>query len=109
VLGLLGRTGSGKTTVARLLFRLHDPTAGAIRIGGVELREAALEGLRRRIGVVTQDIQLFHASVRDNVTFFDTSQSDARVEAVLGDARCRDRLARRSAASATTSTRWSGT
>jgi ATP-binding cassette subfamily B protein len=83
VLGLLGRTGSGKTTIGRLLFRLYDPTAGAIRVGGVDLRQTSVDGLRRRVGVVTQDIQLFHASVRDNVTFFDPTQPDRRVESVL--------------------------
>jgi ABC-type multidrug transport system fused ATPase/permease subunit len=85
VLGLLGRTGSGKTTLARLLFRLHDPDAGAVRIGGADARATSVEGLRRRVGVVTQDIQLFHASVRDNVTFFDPSEPDGRVEAVLAE------------------------
>jgi ATP-binding cassette subfamily B protein len=83
VLGLLGRTGSGKTTVARLLFRLYDPAAGAVRVGGVDLRQTSADGLRRRVGVVTQDVQLFHASVRDNVTFFDPTQPDRRVMAVL--------------------------
>jgi ABC-type multidrug transport system fused ATPase/permease subunit len=83
VLGLLGRSGSGKTTLARLLFRLYDPTAGRIRIGGVDLRRLRLDALRARVGVVTQDIQLFHASVRDNVTLFDPSVPDERVVAVL--------------------------
>jgi ATP-binding cassette subfamily B protein len=83
VLGLLGRTGSGKTTLARLLFRLFDPQGGAVRLGGVDLRQPTLEALRARVGVVTQDIQLFHASVRDNVTFFDAEVPDARIEAVL--------------------------
>jgi len=83
VLGLLGRTGSGKTTIARLLFRLYDPTAGAVRVGGVDLRWPCLDALRARIGVVTQDIQLFHASVRENVTFFDPAVPDAQVAAVL--------------------------
>ncbi len=85
VLGLLGRTGSGKTTLARLLFRLYDPQRGAVRLGGVDLREAPLEALRARIGVVTQDVQLFHASVRDVVTFFDRSVPDERVVAVLDE------------------------
>jgi ATP-binding cassette subfamily B protein len=85
VLGLLGRTGSGKTTLARLLFRLYDPRAGAVRLGGVDLRQPKLDELRAGVGVVTQDIQLFHASVRDNVTFFDPDVPDARVEAVLDE------------------------
>jgi ABC-type multidrug transport system fused ATPase/permease subunit len=85
VLGLLGRTGSGKTTIARLLFRLYDPQAGAVRLGGVDLREPTLEALRSRVGIVTQDVQLFHASVRDNVTLFDATVPDARIQAVLRD------------------------
>lgn len=83
VLGLLGRTGSGKTTIARLLFRLYDPGVGAIRLGGVDLRQSTVQALRDRIGIVTQDIQLFHASVRDNITFFDHGISDRRITSVL--------------------------
>jgi ABC-type multidrug transport system fused ATPase/permease subunit len=105
VLGLLGRSGSGKTTLVRLLFRLYDPPRGALRLGGdgvapsaappasahpavsstagIDLRQPKLDDLRARIGVVTQDIQLFHASVRDNVTFFDDSVPVERIEAVL--------------------------
>jgi ATP-binding cassette subfamily B protein len=79
VLGVLGRTGSGKTTLSRLLFRLYDPQAGAIELGGVDIREAPLRDLRRRVGMVTQEVQLFHASVRDNLTLFDASLSDARI------------------------------
>jgi ATP-binding cassette, subfamily B, bacterial len=77
VLGLLGRTGSGKTTIARLLQRLYDPQAGAIRLGGADLRDARLAELRARVGIVTQQIELFHASVRDNLTFFDRTIPDA--------------------------------
>ena len=58
-LGLLGRTGSGKATISRLVFRLHDPTHGAIRLGGVDLREVAVDSIGTRIGLVTQDVQLF--------------------------------------------------
>jgi ATP-binding cassette, subfamily B, bacterial len=83
VLGLLGRTGSGKTTIARLLFRLYDPTAGAIYLDGKELRSVALEDLRGHVGMVTQDVQLFHASIRDNLTFFNRRISDERIEQAL--------------------------
>jgi ABC-type multidrug transport system fused ATPase/permease subunit len=82
-LGLLGRTGSGKTTITRLLFRFYDPAGGAIRLGDVDLRELRLDDLRTRIGLVTQDIQLFHATIRDNLTFFDATVPDERIAAAL--------------------------
>ncbi|HET8679552.1 MAG TPA: ABC transporter ATP-binding protein [bacterium] len=83
VLGLLGRTGSGKTTLGRLFVRFYDPTDGMIRLGGTDIRDVPLGELRRRVGVVTQDVQVFHASVRDNLTFFDPGISDARIFEVL--------------------------
>ncbi len=83
VLGILGRTGSGKTTLTRLLFRLYDPTSGCIRLDGAELRDIPLRELRQRVGLVTQDVQLFDASVRDNLTFFDGSVPDAQLERIL--------------------------
>jgi ATP-binding cassette subfamily B protein len=83
VMGLLGRTGSGKTTIARLLFRLYDPQQGSIRLSGTDLREPVLFDLRQRVGMVTQDVQLFRASVRDNLTFFDRSISDQALQEVL--------------------------
>jgi ABC-type multidrug transport system fused ATPase/permease subunit len=85
ILGLLGRTGSGKTTLSRLLLRLYDPQAGAVRLGGVDLRDLALADLRGRVGVVTQDVQLFHASLRENLRFFDPSVDDARIAAALAE------------------------
>ncbi len=83
VLGLLGRTGSGKTTLARLVFRLYDPTAGAIRLGDVDIRQPHLKPLRQRVAMVTQDVQLFQATVRDNLTFFDRSIPDEAIRAVI--------------------------
>ncbi len=83
VLGLLGRTGSGKTTIVRLLVRLYDPTSGLIRVGDADLRGVRLADLRRRVGIVTQDVQLFHAPVRDNLTFFDRSIPESRIREVL--------------------------
>jgi ATP-binding cassette subfamily B protein len=83
VLGLLGRTGSGKTTLSRLLFRLYDPSAGAIALGGVDPRDVALADLRQQVGMVTQEVQLFQASIRDNLTFFDAHIPDARIERIL--------------------------
>jgi ABC-type multidrug transport system fused ATPase/permease subunit len=85
VLGLLGRTGSGKTTLTRLLFRLYDPATGTIALDGANIRDAKLTELRDRIGLVTQDVQLFEASVRDNATMFDDGISDERIREVLDD------------------------
>ena len=85
VLGLLGRTGSGKTTMTRLLFRLYDPAEGAILLGNRPIAVAKLDDLRRHIGMVTQDVQLFAATVRDNLTLFDPSIPDERILEVLRD------------------------
>jgi len=85
VLGVIGRTGSGKTTLARLLLRLYDPQLGQVLVGGVPIREARLHDLRRRVGLVTQDVQLFHATVRDNLTFFNRAIADERIIEVLED------------------------
>jgi ABC-type multidrug transport system fused ATPase/permease subunit len=83
VLGLLGRTGSGKTTLARLLFRLIDPQVGEVRIAGVDLRQAEIRTLRNRIGFVTQDVQLFEASLRENITCFALDVPDSRLLALM--------------------------
>lgn len=83
VLGLLGRTGSGKSTTARLLLRFYDPQQGTIRLGGTDIRDCRLEHLRGRIGFVTQNIEIFQASVRDNLTFYDSRIPDEQIIAVL--------------------------
>lgn len=89
VLGLLGRTGSGKTTLTRLLFRFYDPDRGLVGLGdgaqAVDIRHVPLADLRGRVGMVTQNVQLFHASVRDNLTFFDDRVSDDTILHVIHD------------------------
>ena len=92
VVGLLGRTGSGKTTLTRLIFRLYDVDEGCILLGSecseagmVDLRNIHVQELRRRVGMVTQNIQLFNATVRDNLTFFDKDISDERIMAAIDD------------------------
>ncbi len=83
VLGVVGRTGSGKTTLTRLLARFYDPQAGVVRLGGVDLRAVRLAAVRTRIGLVTQEVNIFNASVRDNLTLFDDGVPDSRISAVL--------------------------
>jgi ATP-binding cassette subfamily B protein/ATP-binding cassette subfamily C protein len=79
VLGLLGRTGSGKSTLARLLLRLYDPQTGSIRLGDIALPQTPLADLPHRIGLVTQDVQLFQTTVRNNLTFFDSQITDVQI------------------------------
>src|SRR5579884_3046962 len=85
VMGLLGRTGSGKSTMTKLITRLYDPGQGAIRAGGVDLRALQLDSLRGSIGMVTQDVQILHATVRDNLTLFDDSIPDERIVRALAE------------------------
>ena len=85
ILGLLGRTGSGKTTLARLLLRLYDPSEGQVCLGGAPLTAVSRREVRSRVAMVTQEVQLFQASVRDNLTLFDHTVPDATVCTVLDD------------------------
>jgi ATP-binding cassette subfamily B protein len=83
VLGLLGRTGSGKTTLTRLLFRFYDADAGEVRIGGRPVGALRLAPLRQRVGMVTQDVQIFNATVRENLALFDPKIEDERILAAI--------------------------
>jgi ABC-type multidrug transport system fused ATPase/permease subunit len=84
-LGIVGRTGSGKTTIGRLILRLWDvEPPGVVRIGGVDIRQVPIEELRGRVAVVTQDVELFRASLRDNLTIFGALPAeDSTLEEVL--------------------------
>jgi ABC-type multidrug transport system fused ATPase/permease subunit len=84
-LGVLGRTGSGKTTLARLLLRLVDPTAGSISFNGIDLNDIAIADLRARTGVVSQDVHLFGTSIRDNLTLYDETITDDRLRTALAE------------------------
>lgn len=75
-LGLVGRTGSGKTSIGRLLLRLWDPTEGRVLLGGVDLRQVPAAELRRRTAIVTQDVELLRASVRENLTLLGAVEAD---------------------------------
>ncbi len=83
VVGLLGRTGSGKSTVARLITRLHEPQQGEVRVGGNATWDIDLATLRHHVAMVTQDVQLFRATIRENLTFFDDSITDEDLMDVL--------------------------
>lgn len=83
---LVGRTGSGKSTVARLIPRIFDPQAGEIRIGGRDIREIPLERLRTSIGFVPQDSFLFSMPLRDNLAFGNPEAPPAEVERVADEA-----------------------
>jgi len=83
VLGLLGRTGSGKSTLARLLLRLYDPQSGSIRLGGVPIDQTPLQELPGKVGLVTQDVQLFQTTVRNNLTFFNPDITSDRIHETI--------------------------
>jgi|JI10StandDraft_1071094.scaffolds.fasta_scaffold113872_1 ABC-type multidrug transport system fused ATPase/permease subunit len=85
VLGVVGRTGSGKTTVARLLLRLVEATSGEVLVGGTNVATLDDDLFRTRVVAIPQDVQLFPGSVRDNVAMF-APADDAHVRAALQDA-----------------------
>ena len=78
---LVGENGSGKTTLVKLLCRLYDPTAGSVRVDGIDLRELAKNELRREIGVIFQDFARFDLSARDNIWFgnVELARDDPRI------------------------------
>ena len=84
-LGLVGRTGSGKSTIARLLLRLYESSAGVVAIGGHDVRDLSFVSLRDRVRLVTQDVQLFAADVRDNLTVFARDIDDEHMRDVLDE------------------------
>ena len=81
---LLGATGSGKTTIINLLPRFYDPTEGHILIDGHDLREVTIDSLRKQIGIVLQETNLFSGTIRDNIAF---GKPDASLEDVIAAAR----------------------
>ena len=91
-LALVGPTGAGKSTLAKLVARLYDPTEGVVRFGGVDLRRATHDSLRQRIVVVPQEGFLFHGSIRDNVRVARMGATDDEVDAALRDVGVFDRF-----------------
>ena len=81
---IVGATGAGKSTIVKLLLRLYDPTEGAVYLDGIDLRELALEDLRGAFGLVSQDVFLFHGTVRENIAY---GRPDATDEQIVRAAR----------------------
>jgi ABC-type multidrug transport system fused ATPase/permease subunit len=80
--GVVGRTGSGKTTFSRLVLRLVEPTSGTIRFGGVPIDDIPMAELRRRVALVPQEVELFGGTIRENVTLFGAGGIDIADDAV---------------------------
>jgi len=75
IVALVGRSGSGKTTLVNMLARFVDPTAGSVRIDGVDIRKLALRNLRAHLSLVSQDVVLFNASIAENVGYGSLKQA----------------------------------
>jgi ABC-type multidrug transport system fused ATPase/permease subunit len=80
-IALVGESGGGKSTMAKLIARFYDPAEGAVRVDGVDLREVELGSYRRQLGVVLQDPFLFSGTIADNIRFARPDATDAEVEA----------------------------
>ena len=83
MLGIFGKTGAGKTTIANLISRLYDAKEGSVLIDGVDVRDIKLEDIRRNVGMVSQDIYLFIGSVADNIRY---AKPDATMDEVIAAA-----------------------
>ncbi len=92
-LALVGPTGAGKSTLAKLLVRFYDPRGGTIRYGGVDLRDATLDSLRERIVVVPQEGFLFAGTIRDNIRIGRPGASDDDIAAAIEAVGLTDRFA----------------
>ena len=90
LVALVGRTGSGKTTLTNLLLRFYDPQRGAVRIGATDIRQVAINDLRRQIALVTQETILFNDTIRHNIGLGRPGATDAEIEAAARHAYAHD-------------------
>lgn len=91
-LALVGPTGAGKSTLAKLMARLYDPQSGSVTFGGVDLRQASMEDLRRRIVVIPQEGFLFDGSVRDNLLIAKPTATETELLSALDNIGLRERF-----------------
>ena len=91
-LALVGPTGAGKSTLAKLMARLYDPQSGSVSFGGVDLRQASMEDLRRRIVVIPQEGFLFDGSVRDNLLIAKPTATESELLRALDNIGLRERF-----------------
>ncbi|MDQ3709391.1 MAG: ABC transporter ATP-binding protein/permease, partial [Actinomycetota bacterium] len=87
---IVGATGAGKSTIVKLLLRLYDVQRGAVRLDGLDVRELRLADLRGVYGLVSQDVFLFHGTVRDNIAYGRPDASDAEIVAAARMAEAHD-------------------
>ena len=85
-LALVGASGSGKSTILRLLFRFYEPSGGSIKVGGHDVRDVTLDSLRRAIGVVPQDTVLFNETIAYNIRYGKPGCTDEEVRHVAQQA-----------------------
>ncbi|MDP9219941.1 MAG: ABC transporter ATP-binding protein/permease [Actinomycetota bacterium] len=90
LVALVGPSGAGKTTITGLVARLYDPTSGAVRLDGQNLRDVSLDSLRETVGVVTQDAHMFHDTIRANLAYARPEATEAEFERVLRSAQIWD-------------------
>ncbi len=93
LVALVGPSGAGKSTMTALVTRLYDVSSGAVRVGGIDVREATLASLSERVGVVTQDAHMFHDTIRGNLVFARPGATDEQILAVCRDAQIGDLVA----------------